>query len=148
MPPDQLYVRFALFDQFTDGEDDLDLYVYRCPTDLTCSRVAESGSETSAEEINLEFPVAGRYIAFVHGFETDEVAGGPGANFSLFTWQVGPLDAPGNVSLTAPSLVTAGSTGEVSVDWRSLQTGLRYLGVISHTTPDGLFGLTAVEITN
>ena len=30
--PNQLYLRVALFDEFTDGEDDLDLYLFFCPT--------------------------------------------------------------------------------------------------------------------
>ena len=52
VPPNQAYLRFALFDEATDGDDDLDLYVYYCPNDI-CSRIGESGSETSAEEVSL-----------------------------------------------------------------------------------------------
>ena len=50
VPADQLFARFALFDDLTDGADDLDLYVFHCP-DNECRQVAESGGFTSEEEI-------------------------------------------------------------------------------------------------
>src|SRR5690606_29543056 len=42
VPPDQIYARFALFDDSTDGADDLDLYLFHC-VDNDCVQVAESG---------------------------------------------------------------------------------------------------------
>ena len=45
-----------------------------CPA--TCGK---SGSFTSDEEIDVLTPQPGLYAALVHGFQTDQVAGGPGA---------------------------------------------------------------------
>ncbi len=33
VPPNQLYLRVALFNEFTDGTDDLDLYLFYCPNE-------------------------------------------------------------------------------------------------------------------
>jgi subtilisin family serine protease len=147
VPPNQAYLRFALFDEATDGNDDLDLYVYYCPNDI-CSRIGESGSETSEEEYSLVTPPAGRYAVLIHGFETDQVAGGPGANYQLFAWAFGLVDDAGNMTVSAPSSVTAGSTGTLEVSWSGLAADRRYLGAISHVTPNGLIALTIVNIRN
>ncbi len=46
--PGQLYARFALFDSLTDGDDDLDLYVYYCGLDgQSCVEVGKSASISS-----------------------------------------------------------------------------------------------------
>ena len=50
------YARFSLFDDSTDGDDDLDLYVFG-PGGL----VGASGSATSEEVVNLEAPAPGLY---------------------------------------------------------------------------------------
>ena len=54
VPAGQTYARFSLFDEFTDGNDDLDLYVYRGTT-----LVGASGGGTAAEEVNFVNPTAG-----------------------------------------------------------------------------------------
>ena len=47
VPANQLYARFALFDALTDGEDDLDMYVYYCgTTGASCTKLGESGEPT------------------------------------------------------------------------------------------------------
>jgi hypothetical protein len=145
VPPGQMYLRVALFDEFTDGADDLDLYLYYCPNGQ-CSQVGQSGSLTSNEQIDLAFPEPGRYLALVHGFQTDQTAGGPGANYSLFTWSFGEDDDVGNLGVTAPPAVTEGEHEQLPVQWAALAGGLRYLGGISHTTPDGLYSLTVVNV--
>ncbi|MEJ2602915.1 MAG: S8 family serine peptidase [Gammaproteobacteria bacterium] len=147
VPANQAYLRFALFDEETDGDDDLDMYVYYCPDDL-CTKIGESGSDTSAEEFSLVTPPAGRYAVLIHGFETDEVAGGPGANYRLFAWAFGLADDAGNMSVSAPSSVSAGSTETIRVDWSGLTVDRRYLGAVSHITPTGLIALTIVNIRN
>ncbi len=148
VPPDLLYLRFALFDALTDGDDDLDMYVFFCPDDVTCSRIGESGSPTSQERFDVFRPSAGRYFVLVHGFETDQVAGGPGSNYKLLRWYVGEVDDPGNMSVTGPDFVNSGSTGTVTVDWANLQAQTIYFGAISHNTPTGLAGLTLITIGN
>jgi len=148
VPPDQAYLRFQTFDQLTDGDDDLDLYLYFCPDDQSCSRIAQSGGPTAAEQIDVAFPGAGTYVVFVHGFDTDDVAGGPGAVYDIAAWQFGLNDDAGNLTVGAPSFVTAGATVDIDVGWSGLMPETIYLGGISHTTPAGLVGLTVIRIQN
>jgi hypothetical protein len=145
VPADQLYLRVALFDEFTDGNDDLDLFLFYCPDD-DCTQIAQSGNFTSDEEINLLFPDEGTYVALVHGFETDQVTGGPGASYSFFTWSFGMVDDVGNLGVTAPEVVAPGDRAEMQVSWAGLDPGFNYLGAISHNTPDGLYAITLVNI--
>lgn len=145
IPPDQLFARFALFDEYTDGNDDLDLYLFYCPDDL-CTQIGQSGSFTSAEEINLVSPAAGLYAVLVHGFETDELAGGAGARYTLFGWSIGADDVVGNLSVTYPVTVSDGDRVDLAIDWGILDPATRYLGAISHNTPNGLYALTLLTI--
>lgn len=148
--PDQLFVRFALFDELTDGDDDLDLYIYYCPVDLNidCWKVGESGGPTSREQVDLYMPVAGDYVVLVHGFETDPVAGGPGALYTGLAWLIGINDNRGNMSAVGPAFATAGTTEDITVNWTGLAPDTIYLGGISHNTPEGLVSLTLINIGN
>ena len=149
IPANQLYARFALFDRFTDGDDDLDMYVYYCSTDgASCTRIGESGEPTSDEQFDIFRPAAGLYAVLVHGFETDEIQGGPGANYSLFGWAFGEVDDEGNLSASGPAFVNAGTTESVTIDWAGLLANQIYFGGISHLTPQGLSALTLVTIEN
>jgi hypothetical protein len=149
VPANQLYARFALFDALTDGDDDLDMYVYYCGLDgSSCVRIGESGEPISDERFDVFRPAEGIYAVFVHGFETDPVQGGPGANYQLLAWGVGIVDDKGNMSASGPSLVNAGTTGTVTVDWTGLISNTIYLGAISHNTPQGLSALTLITIGN
>lgn len=147
VPPDQAYLRFALFDEFTDGNpDDLDLYVYYCPDNVDCFRVGESGEATSNEEVNFLNPEGGRYVAFVHGFETDP-SNGAGANYQVFAWSFGLVDNVGNMTAAGPALVNAGTTENVTVNWTGLdQPNSIYLGGVGHNTPQGLSAITIIRI--
>jgi subtilisin family serine protease len=147
--PGQLYARFALFDALTDGDDDLDLYVYYCGTDgQSCVEVGKSGEPTSQERVDLARPAAGIYAVFVHGFETDVTNGGPGTNYQLLGWAFGEVDDAGNMNASGPAFVSAGTTGTVTVDWSGLTSNTIYFGGISHVTPQGLSGLTLITIGN
>jgi len=147
VPPDQLYIRFSLFDALTDGDDDLDMYVYYCGTDgSSCRQIGQSGGPTSEEEFNVLRPAGGIYSVFVHGFETDEVAGGPGSNYRLLAWSVGADE--GNMSASGPAFVNPGTTADVTVDFSGLLSDTIYLGAISHVTPDGSAALTIIRIGN
>ncbi len=149
VPADQLYLRFALFDTLTDGNDDLDMYVYFCPDgDQSCTEIGNSGGPTSDEEFNILFPGEGTYAVFVHGFEPDNATGGRGAQFDIVAWQIGFADDLGNMTVTAPGTVTSGATVDVTVDWTGLISDTIYLGAISHTTPEGLVGITVINIQN
>ncbi|HEX2139040.1 MAG TPA: S8 family serine peptidase [Woeseiaceae bacterium] len=145
LPADQAYLRFALFDEFTDGDDDLDMYVRYCPTLASCTKIAESGEPTSREQVNVLLPGPGRYEVFVHGFDTDD-AGGAGANYTLFTWFFGRDDDRENMTVAAPGFVDAGTTSDITLNWSGLAAGGHYLGAISHRTPQGLVALTVVNI--
>ena len=148
VPADQLYLRFALFDALTDGDDDLDLYVYYCADGSQCSEVGKSGGPTAQERVDLAFPAAGRYAALIHGFETDEINGGPGSNYQLLGWSVGISDDQGNFAASGPGAAVAGSTGTINVSWFNLGSQTIYLGAISHNTPAGLTALTLMTIIN
>ncbi len=147
VPPDQLYIRFSLFDALTDGDDDLDMYVYYCGSDgSSCRQIGQSGGPTSEEEVNVLRPAGGIYSVLVHGFETDEVSGGPGANYQLLAWSVGADE--GNMSASGPAFVNPGTTADVTVDFSGLLSDTIYLGAISHVTPEGSAGLTIIRIAN
>jgi len=153
VPAGELYLRISLFDALTDGNDDLDLYLYyqpgACnPLSFRGTRVTESGGPTAEEEVNVYRPAAGCYGALVHGFETDEVSGGPGANYRMLAWAFGINDDVGNMSATAPGFVNSGTTETVTVRWSSLASDTIYFGGISHNAPQGLVGLTLITIGN
>ena len=149
VPPDQLYIRFSLFDALTDGDDDLDMYIYYCGSDTTnCIKIGESGGPTSEEQFNVFRPAAGIYAVLVHGFETDQVSGGPGSNYQLLAWSLGINDDKGNMTASGPAFVAPGTTSDVTFDWSGLTSDTIYLGGISHNTPQGLSGLTVITIGN
>ncbi len=155
VPADQAYLRFALFDELTDGNDDLDMYVYYCivadPDFIMateCTKIGQSGGPTSREEFNVFLPAGGQYLVLIHGFETDNVAGGAGANFTLLAWSFGLNDDQGNMAATGPGFVNAGTTANVDVDWNNLESNTIYLGGISHNTPQGLVAITVINIRN
>jgi hypothetical protein len=152
IPEEQLFLRFSMFDQLTDGDDDLDMYLYYCPDNITtnarCRKLGESGEPTSREQIDVLLPDAGTYIVFVHGFETDEVSGGPGANYELLAWQLSISNDVSNMSATAPALVDAGTTHDVSVTWSNLGADSIYLGAISHNTTQGRVAITLISVQN
>jgi subtilisin family serine protease len=148
VPADQLYLRFAMYDELTDGDDDLDMYVYYCPDNITCTKIGQSGESTSREQFNVLLPGAGRYAVLVHGFETDNVAGGPGAVYQLLGWSVGLIDDQGNMTATGPGFVNAGTTANVDVNWNGLESNWIYLGGVSHNTPQGLVAVTVITIRN
>jgi len=100
VPAGATYARFSLFDDYTDGEDDLDLYVWHSDGLFA----GGSGSGTSAEEVNVLFPMKGTYFVAVHGWQTD----GPDSNYTLFAWAFGPDE--GNMTITAPTAATLGAT--------------------------------------
>ena len=148
VPANEAYLRFALFDTLTDGDDDLDLYIYHCPDNVNCFRIGESGEATSNEEVNFLLPAGGRYAALVHGFATDNVSGGPGSNYQLLAWSFGLIDDQGNMTASGPPFVNAGTTENVTVNWSGLQPNTIYLGGIGHNTPTGLSAITVVRIGN
>ncbi|HWS52657.1 MAG TPA: S8 family serine peptidase [Pyrinomonadaceae bacterium] len=141
IPAGTTYARIALFDDFTDGADDLDLYVYNGSGAL----VGNSGGSTSAEAVNLVNPAAGTYTVYVHGWQTDETAGGPGANYTLFSWLLGSADA-GNMTLAGPASAVNGATSAVSLSWSGLAPATKYLGSIVYRENATTHATTIVRI--
>ena len=138
VPAGSAYARFSLFDAYTDGQDDLDLYVYY-PSGASAG---SSGSGTSAEQVDVANPPAGDYYVFVHGWGTD----GPDANYTLFSWAVPAAPGSSNMSLTAPTAATLGATETITVDWNGLDAGTKYLGAVSHSDAGGILGLTLIAV--
>jgi hypothetical protein len=122
VPAGTVVARFALFDDFTDGADDLDLWLANPSGTL----IANSAGATSAETITLNNPAAGNYTVYVHGFATD----GPDANYTLFNWNVGA--SAGNTTVSAPATATIGTNGTVTYGWSGLAAGTKYLGALRH----------------
>ncbi len=142
--PGTAHTRFALFDDYTDGDDDLDLYIFG-PCTAGCPFVGGSGSPTSAEQVDMSVPVAGIYIAVVHGWETD----GPDANYTLFSWNVDADPSADDESLvieSAPASATTGAVETIELSWSGLEADDKYLGAISHSDSGGVFRLTLVSV--
>ena len=146
------YLRVALFDANTTGDDDLDLYVYYCPTAFSCEAPLYSGNFNSNEQVDILLPDAGNYIVDVHGFHTE----GDSSNFDLFVWTVGAANQLGNLAIAAPTAATSGTQGTVTVTWDGLDTHRddielkAHLGTIIHDdqNPDAQvpLQLTVIEI--
>lgn len=135
---DAVYARFSLFDAYTDGTDDLDLYVFY----QDGSFVGSSGSGTSAEQVDVFLPASGTYIVVVHGWQTD----GPDATYTLFSWGV-PAAEGGSLSVdSAPASATVGAYGTVDISWTGLATGTKYLGAVTHSSAGELKALTLVSV--
>ncbi len=88
------------------------------------------------------------YVMFIHGFDTDDDIGGPGALYTALAWSFGLNENLGNMTAIGPGFVTAGSTEDVIVNWNGLSPNTIYLGGISHNTPEGLVSLTLINISN
>ena len=130
------YARFQLFDEFTDGNDDLDLCVYRGTT-----QVGSSGSGTSAEVVSLVNPTAANYTVVVHGWGTD----GPSANFTLFYWLLGNT-AAGNMTVTEPAAAVTGTSGTINLAFSGLAPATKYLGSVVYGGTSNLPNPTIVRV--
>jgi hypothetical protein len=137
VPAGTTYARFALFDNATDGNDDLDLYVFNPSGAL----VGSSGSGTSAEEVNVANPVVGTWFVVVHGWQTD----GANANYTLFSWTLGST-AAGNMTVTAPPSATTGATGTIGLSFNGLAPATRFLGSVVYGGSTGMPPPTIVRV--
>jgi subtilisin family serine protease len=133
--------RISMFDPETDGDDDIDLYLYRVNAESTLTLVGTSGGGTSAEQIQLANPTAATYRLFVHGWATD----GPDASYSFHAWTLGTADA-GNMTATGPATATIGGTGTVNLSWTGLTAGTKYLGTILYNEGATTHATTIVRV--
>jgi subtilisin family serine protease len=143
VPAGTTLARVQLLDEFTDGEDDLDLFLYRVGAGGALTLVGTSAGATSAERIDLPAPVTGGdYKLYVHGWQTD----GTTAAYTLFRWLV-PSTAAGNLTVTSStSTATAGGTADVTVTWSGLLGGSKYLGRIGYRDGSGEIGSTIISV--
>ncbi len=146
--PGVRYLRVAATGTDEGASDDLDLYL-QCPGGSCPGGGTLLASATAAEyeAIDIVDPAPGEYLIDVHGYATDDVAGGPGAAFEVGAWTVADGAGPGGFAVTgAPAAATLGTSGEVTLGWHDLEPAQLYLGVISHANADGELALTLVEI--
>ena len=136
IPANTTYARFQLFDEFTDGNDDLDLCVFRGTT-----LVGSSGSGTSAEVVSLVNPTAANYTVVVHGWGTD----GPSATYTLFYWLLGNT-AAGNMTVTEPATAVTGTSGTINLAFSGLAPATKYLGSVVYGGTAGLPNPTIVRV--
>ena len=129
VPASTAVLRASTFDSDTDGNDDLDIRIYRVGSGGALTLVAQSLGGTSEETATLRNPTAATYRVFVHAFATD----GPDVNFTLFTWVVGNTSDAGNMAVNGPFAATIGSTHVVNLTTTGLAAGTRYLGQITYT---------------
>jgi hypothetical protein len=137
VPAGTTHARFSLFDAFTDGNDDLDLYVF----DSNGDQVGGSGSGTAEEEVNLVNPAADDYFVVVHGWQTD----GPDSNYTLFSYLLDGNDA-GNMAVVAPATASLGATANVDVSFTGLTAGVKYLGAVDFNDGTNVLDATLVRV--
>jgi hypothetical protein len=137
VPAVALHARFSLFDDYTDGNDDLDLYVF----DEAGNFVGASAGVTAGEQVDVPGAAAGMYTVIVHAFQTD----GPDAAYTLFSWSF--ADATTNLTVAAgPSEAISGETETITVEWEDLFAGTKYLGAVSHNDATDRLAVTIVRI--
>ena len=161
---DNLFMRFRITDDLVvgDGDDDLDLYLFHCnkPVGDACSF-----SDYSPEPIGASFgpgsnhtididashnvmmaqPI-GTFILDVHGFQTVESDGIPGAMFSVHAWSFGADDLDNFVLSGDPVSPTSGATETLTVEWEGLDAAT-YLGAVIHKQDaDTTLGFTLLDI--
>ena len=140
VPAGTTYARFSTFNEFIDGADDIDVYVFQCPC-APGTLVGSSTGPTAAEEVNLVNPTAATYRVWIHGFALNPSP----ANFTLFTWVLGSTDA-GNMAVTAPSSATTGTSGNINLVFSSLSAATKYLGSVAYSGSPGLPNPTIVRV--
>src|SRR5829696_6479238 len=144
VPAGTTLARFQLFDEFTDGNDDIDTYLYRVGTGGALTLVGSSAGGTSAERIDLSTPAAGTYRLYAHGWQTD----GTNAVYTLFNWLV-PSTAEGNMTVaSSTSAATVGGKADVTVSWSGLTASTKYLGRISYSDGSSEIGSTIVSVNS
>jgi len=119
--------RFSTFDVDVAPGADIDLCVFRIPATGNPVLAGSSGTSTSAEEVNVNAPVAGTYRVVVHGWEV-----GGGSSFKLHTWLLSVTSA-GNMAAAVSGPAVTATTGTVNLTFSGLTPATRYLGAVLHT---------------
>lgn len=146
VPEGTRYLRIGLAGSDEGATDDLDLYVF-CPDELCPNGGSYIASATldPAEVVDILDPAPGEYVIDVHGYETDDVVAGPGANFEIGVWTVRSAGLS-DFTATATTTASVGETVPVNLAWQGLEPGQVYLGLVTHGDGERLLGYTLVEI--
>ncbi len=143
------YLRVVTASTDAGAHDDIDLYL-RCPGDACPggnALLASNAFDTSDEVLDILDPAPGEYVIDVHGYETDETTGGPGANFELGVWMLASASGEGSFAVTsAPAAAGVGESDEVTVGWQGLAPAGDYLGLVTHSDGGRELGHTLVEV--
>jgi len=151
---DNELLRVALFsaDAMTDGDADLDLYLYYCGVSsgpcviFDQEPYASATAETTDELIDVPKPLTGTWLIDVHGYST---ADGNPADFRLYAWAFGSDIAADNLTLSnIPASAEPGGTTDITAGWNNLAEGL-WLGGITHYGDNGTpLATTVIEVDN
>ena len=151
---DNELLRVALFsaDAMTDGDADLDLYLYYCGVSggpcviFDQEPYASATADTTDELIDVAKPLTGTWVIDVHGHST---ADGNPADFRLYAWAFGSDIAANNLTLTnIPASAEPGVTTDIAAGWDNLAEGL-WLGGITHYGDGGApLATTVIEVDN
>lgn len=151
IPEGTAIARWDLYNEYTSGDDDLDLYLYYCPN-LLCSLIDQSGNFDSNESVSVTLPASDPsiddpYLMFIHGYQTQD---GLPTNVIYFQSILNVADDLGNLTVTAPSTAVLGETATVTADWAGLSTGsgFKQIGAISHSDAVGIQDLTILKFDN
>ena len=141
-------LRVALFDSETtgNGQDDLDIEIYRGADLATAALVGGSGGVTSNELAEIASPPAGKYWVCVIGYGTGR-AGATSSNYTLSRWLVAPGNGLANsLRVTTPANVVTGGTGTVGFMW-AVAAGQRYYTTVQYTDgTNAKIGVTSLYI--
>ncbi|WP_088283963.1 S8 family serine peptidase [Ideonella sp. A 288] len=136
VPAGATALRIALFDGETtgNGDDDLDLEVYRGATLATATLVGSSGGTTADETVSIASPAAGKYWVCVIGFGTSrknpDGTNATSSNYTLSSWVVAPGKGLANtLRVSTPATVVTAGTGSVAFSW-AVAAGQRYFTTV------------------
>ncbi|HSG88099.1 MAG TPA: S8 family serine peptidase [Pseudomonadales bacterium] len=133
-------LRFAIPPEATEANADLDIFLF----DPDGNLVTESTNGGTDEVVEVVLPADGTWTLYVQGWS----APGGDSDYDLYSWVVSATPG-GNMTVdAAPTTAALGSTDPVAISWTGASAGQWHLGAVSHTGPDGLLGLTLVEVDN
>jgi subtilisin family serine protease len=132
------YFRVAIPPEATVPGADLDVFVYD-PTDTLVAASTLAGTD---EQVDILLPMDGTWTVYVHGWLAPETP----TPYTMYSWIISATPG-GNLNIdSAPDQAVIGAVETITVSWSGLAPDMRYLGAVSHTGPNGLMGLTLVNV--
>jgi subtilisin family serine protease len=136
-----VFFRIAIPPEATEADADLDVYVFN-PDGV---QVASSTLGGTDEEVSITAPAPGVWTVYVHGWQ----APGGDSDYTMYSWSLPAAAGGGSLVIdSAPSAATIGTAGTINVSWTGATLGEWHLGAVSHNGPNGLMGLTLLEVDN